>query len=244
MLNLLLKIVCSFDERQQRLQWRWRLLPLLLLLFFHSHALYLFHSVKYLLFPCAIFCWHMHTYIPTLEFIEWRDCNYSIRLLLLFLCFFHSLSLYNTQNDCYWLVFFVLLFCHLLTTAEILNMILRLEQTESTQSNINIHVCQILKNGMNCKFRFSCCRRCHHSLPSPDVHVKCICHDNAFKLRPREIIANKFRFHSDIVHTHAHTAHNDGMFQEQCRFAFKMPSIYSHPLSFHTLIPHNKSNWQ
>lgn len=76
MLNLLLKIVCSFDERQWWLQQRqqplslllvllMRLLLVLLLLFFHFHALYLFHSLKYLLLPCAIFCWHMHLHTHT-----------------------------------------------------------------------------------------------------------------------------------------------------------------------------------
>lgn len=103
MLNLLLKIVCNFDGRQRQ-WWRGsgsgsgmqRLLPL----FFQSNALYLFHSVKYLLLPCAIFCRHTQT----IEFIEWRDCNYSIRLF--------CLLLYDTQTkqSCHRFAFSVFVF--------------------------------------------------------------------------------------------------------------------------------------
>lgn len=86
MLNLLLKMVCNFDKQQCRECVKAEAMAAMTMALAASVVFPLLCSsfISYsriLIAPlCNILLTHACT--QTLEFIEWSDCNYSIRLLL------------------------------------------------------------------------------------------------------------------------------------------------------------------
>lgn len=138
-LNLLLKIVCSFDERQQWLQWRQHSAIVAAAIFPHSRSLFISFSEILIAPLCNILLTHAH--IHSNIGIYWVERLQLFNTVIV-------LFIQQYTNDCYTDLYFSFLFFHHISIATDSYWI-----SLKVQFNINIRVLSnFKKSDMNWKF--------------------------------------------------------------------------------------------